>query len=163
MVSLVVYNVKLIHYLHGTEVRIYSDLVGKSLIADLYRQRECDKEKYNLDNIYYGDDDINPFTGDPICECNVLKEKNIKKDPGESDRERSLVVSQNRTLNKIYEISRSNDWDYFLTLTFNPEKVNSYDYEEVTKKLSQWIKNMKRKYAPDLKYLLVPERHKSGR
>ena len=82
---------------------------------------------------------------------------------GVKDSERSLACSISRTINNIYSISRSNDWEYFVTLTFNPKKVNSFDYDEVSKKLSQWIKNFKRRYAPDLKYIFVPELHKSGR
>ena len=62
----------------------------------------------------------------------------------------------------IYDIAKSNEWEWFFTLTFNPEKVDSFNYANVTDKLSQWLKNMRKK-CPDMMYLVVPEQHESGR
>lgn len=80
-----------------------------------------------------------------------------------NDIERACKVSQNRAKNKIYDYARSNDFEYFITLTFDPLKVDSFDYSVCTKKLSKWLEHLKSRYAPDLKYLVVPELHKSGR
>lgn len=79
------------------------------------------------------------------------------------DAEENLKRSMRRSKNMIYDIARSNRWEYFFTLTFNPEKVDSFNYAECTKKLSQWLKNMKKRGNEELKYLIVPELHKSGR
>lgn len=67
-----------------------------------------------------------------------------------------------RALNKIYDISRSNRWEWFVTLTFNKDVVDRYDYSAVTKKLSKWLNNLKSRCAGDMKYIIVPERHKDG-
>ena len=42
----------------------------------------------------------------------------------------SLQTSLNRTKNTIYELSKSNDWEYFITFTFDPKKYDSTDYEQ---------------------------------
>ncbi len=76
---------------------------------------------------------------------------------------RSVISSQNRAKNKIYDYARSNDFEWFVTMTFNPLLVDSFDYTECSKKLSQWLNNIKKRYAPNLRYLFVPELHKSGR
>lgn len=78
------------------------------------------------------------------------------------DDDSSLRRSLRRTRQAIYDIAQSNEWDYFLTLTFDPQKVDSFDYAECTKKLSDWLKNNRRVCAK-LKYIVVPEKHKSGR
>lgn len=80
------------------------------------------------------------------------------------DPERSLSVSINRSKQKIFYLARSNDWTngYFLTLTFDPTMVNSFDYDEVSKYVCKFIKNLKY-YDPYVRVLLVPEKHKSGR
>ena len=49
------------------------------------------------------------------------------------DKERSEAVSRNRTIHKIYDIAKSNYWEWFFTLTFDPEKVDSFDYSLCTK------------------------------
>lgn len=63
----------------------------------------------------------------------------------------------------IYDIARSNQWDWFVTLTFNPQKVDSYDYEQCTKKLSVLLNNYRKICGSDFKYIVIPELHKTGR
>lgn len=77
----------------------------------------------------------------------------------------SAEVSINRTINTIYELARSNTWSYFLTLTIDPKKIdNTLDnYDTFTKTIRKYLNNLKSNYAPDLKYLVVPELHKDGK
>lgn len=74
----------------------------------------------------------------------------------------SDYVSLSRTKRMIYDYARSNDFKYFVTLTFNPEKVDSFSCDDSYIHMQNWLKNYKRKYN-NLKYLGVPELHKSGR
>ncbi len=61
-------------------------------------------------------------------------------------------------LNKIIE-----PWEYFVTLTFDDEKVNASNYPEVSESLAKWLNNMKHQ-NPNMRYILAPEPHpKSGR
>lgn len=167
------YNVKVIHYRYGTQVRIYSDLIGNNK-NDFALNNNPLKEDRNDNN---DDDELWQLYDNGFLKCspdsityidgNIAdKDNNDNKlnfDNGVKDKERSLYSSKNRTINSIYDIARSNEWEYFLTLTFNPDKVDSFNYEEVTKKLSKWLNNFKSRYAPELKYIIVPELHKSGR
>lgn len=88
-------------------------------------------------------------------------ERKLERTPEEI--EHCLMSSRNRTINRIYDYARANEWEWFLTFTFDPQKVDSTDYSLVTKTLSGWIKNTKRSIAPDLAYLLVPELHNDGK
>lgn len=90
-----------------------------------------------------------------------LERKPKREEIPEEEKEDNIRRSANRAKQKIYEISRNEEWDWFVTLTFNPEKVNRYDYEECTKKLSRWLSNLRR-ICHDLKYIVVPEQHKDG-
>lgn len=78
------------------------------------------------------------------------------------DRDRTFYSSITRTKSRIYYLSRSNVWDWFITLTFNSEKVDSFDYDNCVKKLSSWLCSVRR-LCPGVKYIMVPEQHKSGR
>ena len=91
-----------------------------------------------------------------------LLNKDITVDEYEYKKNISIIKSHKRTLNNVYDISRCNNWDLFVTLTFNPEKVNSFDYDEVSKKLKNWLIVLRRNNK-DLKYIIVPELHKSRR
>ncbi len=86
----------------------------------------------------------------------VIKERTIEEHFDNVSQE-----SLRRTKSKIYDYARCNQWEYFVTFTFSKDKVNRYDYSECTKKLSKWLNNLKSKNK-DLKYVVVPERHKDG-
>lgn len=79
----------------------------------------------------------------------------------EEKRKESIRISCGRSVKMIYDIARSNRWDWFLTFTFSPEKVDRFNYSDCSNKLSQWLKNM-HKRCPGMVYLVVPEKHKSG-
>ena len=54
-------------------------------------------------------------------------------------------------------------WEYFVTLTFDDQFVeDSYSHEKVTEYLTRWLNNQKHQ-NPNMRYILVPELHKSGR
>lgn len=128
---------------------------------------------FNAKIKYYDDTHFKITTYNYQNRCDFEKTENKNDDsdysfvPGLNDiidnTKRSIISSHNRAKNMIYDYARSNDFDYFVTLTFNPELVDSFNYFEVSQKLSQWLNNVKKRYALDFKYLFVPELHKSGR
>lgn len=61
----------------------------------------------------------------------------------------------------VRRLALANDFRWFVTLTIDPQKIDSYDAAAVTKRLSQWLSNRVKRSG--LVYVLVPERHKSGR
>lgn len=70
--------------------------------------------------------------------------------------------SRHRSLTSVYDIvcMNENDFKYFVTLTIDPNKVNSKDPKEVIPLLRSFLKNMTSRYG--LKYILIPEHHKNG-
>ena len=102
---------------------------------------------------------------DRISEYNPFDYKNIREVDNFDDvlklQEDNEVRSYNRTKNKIYEYSRCVKWEKFITLTFNEQKVDRYNFDECSRIARQWLHNQ-RKNAPQLQYLLVPELHKDG-
>lgn len=74
----------------------------------------------------------------------------------------SARIALQRTRRMIFDYARCNSFDYFVTLTFNPDKVDSYDYDACVKAMSNWLDAVRRK-CPDMSYIGVPELHKSGR
>lgn len=77
---------------------------------------------------------------------------------------RSQYISLNHSINKIFYYSRSVDWSggWFVTLTMNPDLVDSFDYHSSVSCLRNFLDQLKR-YDNTIKYLFVPEKHKSGR
>ena len=66
------------------------------------------------------------------------------------------------TKRKIYDYARAIAWDYFVTFTFDRTKIDSSDYDLVTKKTTQFLNRIRKKFCEDMVYLVVPELHKDG-
>lgn len=76
----------------------------------------------------------NPFNSDLVREVEQF-----------SDRSHSLCESLRRTRAMVYNYSLANDWDWFVTLTFDPQKVDRYNYSDCAKKLKNFIDVTRRK------------------
>ena len=76
-----------------------------------------------------------------------------KKSEG-TDMERSM----RRARAKLRRLALANGFEYFVTLTLDPQKIDRYDGTAVTKALGRWTDNMVRRHG--LRYILVPEQHK---
>ena len=72
---------------------------------------------------------------------------------------RSINSSLNRSKDNIYQLVHCNNWEWFVTLTFD-SKFDRTDYDFLLKKLRKWLNNVKQRYASDLKYIIIPEEHK---
>lgn len=85
----------------------------------------------------------------------------------QEDLERYNSINLIRRRQNISDLAYANGcikpWQYFVTLTFDDKFIeDSYSHEKVTKYLTKWLNNQKHQ-NPYMRYLLVPELHKSGR
>lgn len=69
--------------------------------------------------------------------------------------------SLRRTQKELQELIECNDFDWFGTLTFDPNKIDRHDEKAVKSAMKNWLNNQ-RKHSPEMTYILVPERHKDG-
>lgn len=185
------YNLKIKEYKEQYVISTYTNSIKdreeiENLIIQLKRIRskyskllyECDdmpnKGLYYVDNLDAWFDEKNEFYFDNDIDIkenvkNVLEFfvkpywiTTIKSDFEKE--ERSLSTSISRTKNKIYDIAYSNDWNMFITLTFNDDLLikkygqGAWDYDTCTKALHSFFTILRRKYK-DVQYLGVMELH----
>lgn len=80
------------------------------------------------------------------------------KKAGGADPDQSRARSKARARRRVYDLARCGDFDLFVTVTFDPEKVPSRaEFAEVVKKMNKWLGN--RVQRSGLRYLGVPEEH----
>lgn len=123
---------------------------------------------YNVKTIEYVDSVQVRTYKRPVTVSNKItfpEQKQISKSKERTQKqiEHSIESSVNRTINQIYMLSRANRWDYFITLTIDLQKLDSTDFNLISQKLNIWTNNLKKRYSPDLKYIIVPELHKDKR
>lgn len=87
-----------------------------------------------------------------------VEEKRRRK--GEYVNTEKLEESIIRTRSKIYELAMCNDWEFFVTLTLDKRKYDRTDLKRYRVDLAQFIRDYRKKYKVDIKYLLIPEEHK---
>lgn len=75
----------------------------------------------------------------------------------------SAYVSVNRSKNKIYYYSRSNDWvgGYFVTLEIDENRYNGRDYKVASELIRKFTKYLRQKDS-SIRALFVPELHPSS-
>jgi hypothetical protein len=90
-----------------------------------------------------------------MVEAECLRKAQITK--AETNLERSRRRARTRCRDYVlgnYEL------DMMVTLTISADEVDRYNYDDVVKRLSQWLSNRVKRNG--LKYVLVPELHKDG-
>lgn len=125
------YNVKLYDYGSTYQARIYESYLS------------CGEERRFLDKL------------------RLKKDKPLLSEAAENQTDEIKRISVNRSKHTIFEIARANTWDWFVTLTFDRNKVDSSDYDTLVRIVGNWLNHLKRK-APNIKYLAVSELHKDG-
>lgn len=158
-----IYNVKLIDYKDSVQLRVYK----KSIVTNKNKGNDKnsaieESEVRNFETV--SDEEFEELLNSCFCDNKNKEEFNLAseqvKKEEEAKEQHSLRVSTNRTINEIYAIARANTWEYFVTLTIDPKKLDRTDYNLVLDKIKIWVNNIKKRYAPNLKYLIVPELHK---
>lgn len=79
-----------------------------------------------------------------------------KAEPSAEDLDRS----RRRAAAKVREIALCTDFDYFVTLTLDPQKIDRYSIDDAVSRMRSWLDNRVRRHG--LKYILVPELHRDG-
>lgn len=77
--------------------------------------------------------------------------------PGEK-----LSQALSRARSVIFQVAFCNDWDFFFTGTIDRTKYNRYQLNDFYKSFTQWLRDYRKKYSCDIKYLFVPELHADG-
>lgn len=72
----------------------------------------------------------------------------------------NLDRARSRARAKVRQLALANEFQWFVTLTLDPAKIDRYDAAEVVRKMSQWCDNRVRRKG--LRYILVPEHHADG-
>lgn len=97
---------------------------------------------------------------------NANKKENKKKKNKKKliQSEKDVYRSVKRAKQRIFDIVYLNKFDYFVTFTFNPDVVDSFDAQCCLKLVQSYFKRMKaRKCNKYMKYIYIAEYHKSGR
>lgn len=123
-------------------------------------------EEYNRKTVDYGNGQIEivAYHNEKVKRVNIeLSSSGRKKQPKLTDE-----AQEKRTSQQVHAIRRRikgyalmNDFKWFVTLTFNLDKINSFDFTLVKKELLKWCRRMRDRYGK-FDYLLIPELHKSG-
>lgn len=87
-------------------------------------------------------------------------EKPAAREAGKKSEGADMERSMRRARAKLRRLALANDFEYFVTLTLDPKRIDRYDGAAVVKALGTWADNMARRHG--LRYILVPERHRDG-
>lgn len=157
-----IYNVKQFEYANEKQIRIYRKPVytDQKSLSHSGRKKQVEKiEDYEEDYMEYDQLD---FDSSSLESERWELEKSQKESIDAKKAEHSLYTSKTRSKQAIFEISRANEWDWFITLTFDRNVIDSSNYDLLVEKVRKWFNNTKNRKAPCMKYLIIPELHADG-
>lgn len=73
-----------------------------------------------------------------------------------------VAESLSRAKRTIIDYADNNEFNYFVTITFDQKKIDRTNGELLYNQIKKAFKYYKKVYCPTLKYLLVPEMHQDG-
>ena len=76
--------------------------------------------------------------------------------------EKKLENNLIRARNTVYELALCNEWDWFLTITLDPEKYDRENLPKFRTDFSRFIREYGKRQGLNIKYLVIPEQHKKG-
>lgn len=166
------YDIKITEYGNGSvEFRIYDKPIyelteeekerrnAKRLNSIRNREEALEIEASDLSEYYETlDDSLVRMKIDSNGWSDLLTTEEYIEKREEMRKRKNARDSYRRTVNAIHDISRSESWTMFYTLTFSPGVVDRTNFEMCMKKANKWFNNLRRK-APELKYMFVPELH----
>lgn len=91
----------------------------------------------------------------------LFDEETPKEKKAPKKKAQDLERAKSRARANVRRLALCNEFRWFVTLTIDPAKIDSFDDQAVIRRLNQWLSNHVRRNG--LVYVLVPERHKSGR
>lgn len=75
------------------------------------------------------------------------------------------ITSVRRTKEIVQDLCLCNNFEWFVTFTFNPKKINRYNYYSCSSAMRRWFSHQRERSLDRgvvLKYLVIPEQHKDG-
>lgn len=155
-----VFNVKIIEYANGqVEIRKYSEPIGVDKLSSVNMTAEQVARRVELGKKFSAIRREGELMYNPFEDCEERVQTFEQLDEEKAREEKNLWDSYKRSQNAVYALSRQARWKYFVTLTFSPEKVDRSDFSACMKIANDWFHNQRKRYAPYLKYLFVPELH----
>lgn len=145
------YNSKIKDYGNGVQQIINYDKSIKMGHSKPYRPpRDIQKEITELlQQVSEGNKTMKE--AEQIIKTNILKSKHSKN------------TATSRAKNKVYDLVQSNEWEWFVTLTFNPEKIDRTNYDECSKAVKYFLDQTRRvANNNEFKYVGLPEYHADG-
>lgn len=76
--------------------------------------------------------------------------------------DKKLEAAYSRARSVIMQLALCNKWDYFFTATQDDAKRDRYDLFSFCNSISQFVRDMRKKYNSKIQYLFIPEPHKDG-
>lgn len=139
------------------------DEVSKKSLKEKCKTFEVTEDwEHNLRNLEKSNEQLKNITAEELEKMGIhtfqefLKMKSRNRTSKGVNLERSLK----RAKEKIFDMAYINEFKYFVTVTFDTQKVDSSNAKEVFNKLRIWLSNQKQRY--NMEYILVPEYHKKG-
>ena len=122
-----------------------------------YNRKTVDFGNGRVEMVAYHDPQLR-FTGRIQRPTTVSSKQPVLSDKAQAERTRKQIYAIRR---RIRWYALANDFKWFATLTFDPEKLDSFCFDAAKNALLKWCRLMRDRYQR-FDYIMIPELHQSG-
>lgn len=147
----------LIHGITGGDYLQGGFLMGREsgwLLLDNSHKKTSFESRFNARVKLYGDTERIA-----VFDRQIFGQKPLVTDhpPKQGKAERQRDDSRRRAINKVYDIVFANKWEWWVTLTLDPQKIDRLNVEQITQIAKRWLSNLVQRNG--VKYCMVLEYH----
>lgn len=144
--------------------KLYNDKTEKFIIKNGYspnveKMQRAKRMKKLIKQIEY--ESIEPKSQLNFETMQEYEEKKSKLDRKYAPKLENAIRSMNRSKNNLMDILKSNDFNFFVTLTFDKNKIDRLDDKKTRKEFAKFVKDLRKDFN-NMIYVAVPEYHKKG-
>lgn len=148
--------------MHNAQMKKYPDGSAVLLISDraIFREPGWESARESSNKIAAAAVEVEPDPERGNAQLDERESGELCTIPHAQRAVESLERSRRRARSKVSDYAKSNQFDYFVTLTLDKDVVDRYNVDAAVKRLRPFLDNAVRRHG--LRYILIPELHQDG-
>ena len=127
-----------------------------------YRGMMAPGYQHDISTLYRYTGDVHKLTFNKTKRTTGIEIPKDERTEKGTKNDTKLKNNMDRAKSTINELAICNTWEWFVNLTIDEKKMDRYELKGYIAKLTDYVRNIKKKKGTEIQYLWIPEKHEDG-